>query len=44
MVETKTKTDSWLGIFSSLEHHSQPLATRGGSRAVSLRMWVSRLG
>ena len=29
MVETKTKTDSWLGIFSSLEHHSQPLATRG---------------
>ena len=29
MVETKTKTDSWLRIFSSLEHHSQPLATRG---------------
>jgi hypothetical protein len=29
MAETKTKTDSWLGIFSELEHHWQPLAPRG---------------
>jgi hypothetical protein len=28
MAEAKTNTDSWLGIFSSLEHHWQPLATR----------------
>ena len=28
MPETKTKTDSFLGIFSVLEHHCQPLAPR----------------